>query len=265
MFWSAVLLVQVLHLGTLGQIVVEPPEDLFFAVTYRDFLPSACFYATRNDDIIAIQKDAWGNGREPVQDVQDHCDVLFDNNLIWQDAINSGLISGHPDFEADGQFINQALCTEGVEGVDFPTGTCIFQEGPEFSIIKPDLVVGDNGLAKPVYCKDGPEDRCGFVVSNNEVNQTQTQKKFFDLWYNDDLTFNKRIGQKLRLGLVDPVNGRYQFDSGQEADGVNDARDGEIDAPEFGDLNLRHFGPLDRFKKYIQSCFEPCFRKAFFV
>lgn len=240
-------------------------EDLVFSVTYRDFLPATCSFNvnlrfSEQQDVEQVELAAWNVSNPPSR--PGTC-ALYSFAIESEDIANiveinrqlaTSEISGHPDFEALGQAENSIQCQEGIfEGVDFPVGTCIFlppdengliEKDPFLSIVSDMLVVGSNGLPKPEYCsnQDGDETRCGFVRGTGK--QAQTQKKFFDTWFNDNLAFNKRIGQNLVLKADQNESGIFVFNSSTDAD-----------SPGEDDLALLHFGPLDRFKVYVYYFF----------
>lgn len=59
------------------------------------------------------------------------------------------------------------------------------------------LEVNHAGLPKMVYCDSTPRSQCGVVTGITQA--TQSSKEYFDVWFNDDPKFNKRIGQDLFL------------------------------------------------------------------
>lgn len=216
----------------------ELAEELFFSVTYRDFLPSTCYFGLGSEALEAIQLDAWDISLEPSNE-DDTCGLLHDIQG-WRDNFLDQVVLGHPDFEAHSQLTSGQQCDNPNH---VPVGSCVVEDGPTGVVLLDDLENDDAGIPKPVYCLPGDEDRCGFVQSsanNGRSPQTQSQKKFFDLWYSvDDLRYSKRIGQRLAFLLVDAESGEYRFDS-----------DSDNDAPDFGeDTTPNFFAPLNRFKE----------------
>ena len=241
------LLVAKLSLGSCrprGTYRRQDTTELFFSVTYRDFLPSSCYYAFDDDDLEQIQKDAWEVNIEPELSSQARC-ALLAANTGWESSLLNREILGHPDFEPAEQMTNANQCQSGNNGANFPRSTCRDEPGAgdDAAIIKEELAIASSGLPKPIYCKDEPNSRCGRITDDpggGRSGFTQTRKEYFDLWYSiDDPRYSKRIGQRLKLTETsDP--GVFKFDSKEDND-----------APDFGDTTLNFFGPLDRFKTYF--------------
>lgn len=220
------------------------PGVVSFLVTYRDFLPSSCMYITNNDDLIAENVEAWNNDRQIT--TRNTCD-LYKNVSILEQALDEGLIVGHPDMNANNQKVSQnEICDDS--GL-LPIASCRFEDGQPLNQAMLNLTdfVDKSGIPKPAYCKSDPEGRCGFIGEENvqvsianKLVETQTSKKFFDLWFEDNLAYNKRIGQRLDLKQQTLANGSlsnsFNFSNA------------DSDDPEREDLSEDFFGPLGRFK-----------------
>eukprot|EP00924_Labyrinthula_sp_SR-Ha-C_P001076 augustus_masked-scaffold_7-processed-gene-12.52-mRNA-1 protein AED:1.00 eAED:1.00 QI:0/-1/0/0/-1/1/1/0/899 len=207
-------------------------DELFFSATYRDFLPSACYFQLENTTLEGIQKAAWDTTSDPSN--LGNCAELQANDA-WKKLFLSGFIRGHPDFETINQGLIVPRCSQGgvAPGINFPTGSCRVQHGDLAPMLKDFLEPNHAGIPKPVYCQSEPNSQCG---KYNNGRSTSSNKFYFDLWYSDDLMYNKRIGQRLRL--KESGDNRFIF------------ANGDNDAPDFGtDPNTNFFGPIDRFKR----------------
>lgn len=226
------------------------PEQIVLFATYRDFLPIQCLLNTNNgkNEIDA----AWSPRDFEDLNNENACAVLEAANTggAFDPAIANRDISGHPDFEASGLFRNSNDCdaVNPVTKLHFPNGTCVFEEGELgalASIVSNDLIEGENGLLQIQYCTDvdGDDSRCGFYSNNNNVGdvvQTQSTKGNFDKWYKDDLSVNRRIGQRLFLKPKEGTESTFAF--APEDDEASDF-------PEENLVNGIFFGPIDRFKE----------------
>ncbi|GBG30213.1 Protein psiR [Hondaea fermentalgiana] len=108
----------------------------------------------------------------------------------WTQGLWNGTIKSHPDFEAAEKSKVSGLtnCTKG--GQNF--GTC----NDLSNLIKSELEIATSGLPKVVYYNSTYNSRCGCHVDGL---CTTSRQQYFSSWYNDDPTFNKRVGQKLVL------------------------------------------------------------------
>jgi len=233
--------------------------EAVFKITYRDFLPAACYYARvggqynlTNTNLLNV---AWSQpvttnpGSDPLSD-KSHCDPQMSDFWI-ENWLDPGFIRGHPDFQSNGVKSSFDRCrTANVfnKCTNFPVCTCEEEYAHDASVINRTLVPHHSGLMKPEYCFGSNDQRCGYmyvrtgfsasdigVVPLNSKHYTQSSKDYFDLWYHDNIVYNKRVGQKLRLRDVGA--NKLEFDS-----------DSDNDMHEYGDdLNLNFFGPMDRF------------------
>eukprot|EP00924_Labyrinthula_sp_SR-Ha-C_P003002 snap_masked-scaffold_58-processed-gene-0.54-mRNA-1 protein AED:1.00 eAED:1.00 QI:0/-1/0/0/-1/1/1/0/908 len=195
-------------------------KELYFSVTYRDFLPSACLFKLGDEkklNGLEIFKDIWeinkyGSMSEISSAAKSRCDVLLlsteDNK--FKSALEEGEISGHPDFELQFFVTASQPCSW-----DFPSRSCI-NEGNRTNIglVKSYLIPSHAGIPKPVYCSD--TERCGlqdYRVYNQKSDNlyTQSNKEYFDLWYRDNRTFNRRVGKTLKLSSEDGIS--FVYDS----------------------------------------------------
>mmetsp|Transcript_7635 Transcript_7635/g.13367 ORF Transcript_7635/g.13367 Transcript_7635/m.13367 type:complete len:920 (+) Transcript_7635:63-2822(+) len=221
--------------GAAGQL----PSTLRYFMTVRDFLPSHCLsesdykavwdtangfnYAGLTDEEYAQGVDlsqqtladrGFNNNAYPNIDGVDMKDIVtMDKYCPYFDFMRSGEVSGHPDFETDRATLKGGPtdCYFGGERTD----SC----GTTFSsLVSPSQIKLSNGLFKVQYCPDGSEDqrdgKCGFAGSGFVA----TTKEFFDLWYNDNSKYNKRVGIPLDLKLINVDTRLYQFNSVDEND-----------------------------------------------
>eukprot|EP00924_Labyrinthula_sp_SR-Ha-C_P007620 augustus_masked-scaffold_42-processed-gene-1.8-mRNA-1 protein AED:1.00 eAED:1.00 QI:0/-1/0/0/-1/1/1/0/908 len=218
-------------------------STLNFAITIRDFLPSACLHQL-NDASEQVYKDAWEIDDTEFgalsNEATSRCELIIDagNNDAaagYRELLEAGVISGHPDFESQ-NVISQALPCDTVNLI--PVGSCLDEatgeDGQQTQVVGDTVLIAPSGLPKPPYCNsDGS--RCGEQISrpsgsggNSQVVGdlvfTQSQGEFFESWYNDDRKYNRRFGTTIELSSDDDVV--FEFDS--DDDGF--------------------FGPLNQFK-----------------
>jgi len=159
--------------------------------------------------------------------------VPGDRFCPYWDFLRNRTIEAHPDFETGSTFFGAGPSRCYFAGVDVndlaPTFLSIDpvtgcedrtsppstedEEGDVNIAIRPFMKRASSGLPKLVYCSDGDDDRCGeHLRSGSRQGQfTNSRKKFFEMWFNDDKRYVKRIGDV--LSLTDIGGGRFEFAS----------------------------------------------------
>lgn len=257
-----------LVLCSLLAVQAQEREPLVFQITYRDFLSGTCMfkYGFEEEYRKAFGDDActaqtyftynYGTGNCPCGSGLclnpsggiDYC-TFMDN---WEPYFLNASISGHPDFDfGNAHLLTGARCGD----VNFPAGSCR-DKAPFFDGKTPDptrlpivnstLVVNHAGLPKMEYCDSAPRSQCGVVTGTTKA--TQSSKEYFDVWFNDDPKFNKRIGQDLFLVNRPAGSATFSYQSGTNSIPNDDENAQFADIFDLSKQRNNFFGPLDRFK-----------------
>jgi hypothetical protein len=161
-------------------------DALRYKTTIRSFLPSFCA-SKKSDFYDAWQYDenGWNRHWKLLENRRSSCAYVA--------GLNSGEISGHPDFNAGGS-----------KGLTL---------GLSLGTVRKNVKFAPSGLPKPQYCTDDENKRCGTLLST-------TGPKTFDAWFNDDAKYNKRVGFELPLRKLECSQApdgsercKYEFDS----------------------------------------------------
>ncbi|GBG30214.1 Protein psiQ [Hondaea fermentalgiana] len=233
--WRAALQALMLAALTALSAGFQAPDTLTYRLTLRDFLPSHCIGSTEYEEL--YEYAAYTGMRDSVyEDYQASAipDTFFADNLsvamnltsnfgpsnwggpdykvvqvnrycpYWTQGMSNGTIKPHPDFEqaALSQVNGPPRCYKG--------GAFVGCSGIS-SVIMPAMEIATSGLPKIVYCDSAHNSRCGCNADQSLC--TTSRQQYFSSWYNDDPTYNKRVGQKLDLTL-DELDGLYKFTSG---------------------------------------------------
>jgi len=249
--------------------VTEATIVLTYRTTVRDFLPATCMFLNNNDDIEQKFFTAWDTSISKPAD--DTCDDLGPG---WTARMDNEEISGHPDFQTDGNpRSNGQRCLNEARGI--PVGTCkygglttggcgnncgVFRANDTLAILVGEyLETADSGIPKAPYCDE--VERCG---RRSTGNYQASNKEYFDMWFNDNKVHNKRIGGIIPLIdhpteddvlIYDSLNHNENFQFVDES-----LFDGRRGSDERRDSN---YGPLDRFKSTrFAPEYEPFFINA---
>lgn len=217
---TATAMAIVAFVGSLG--TVDAQSSITYTMTIRDFMPSGCLQESE-------YLSAWGSGNtfggiqddwfSTYTDVADLESDTSESSQFWipypygtswsmvgnycpyWDSLRVGDIKGHPDFEVYGGFntyVNGPSCVRGtIDSCESINAT-----------VKNNTITATSGLPKVQYCSDDGS-RCGCSSSGRCTMSNGTN---FKSWYNDDSTYNKRVGLKLQLDYQSS-SGEYVFDA----------------------------------------------------
>jgi fibro-slime domain-containing protein len=198
-------------------------EQLVYRLTIRDMLPAICMNNS-------AYMDAWGGlGDNPLNTLTatDYTGDTLSGNLTVSGSqfksricpyfkwMRTGVISGHPDFEASTKQYVDGIVNSG--SCAAPT-TC-WKVNTQPIVDLGGLVTDAAGLRKLQSCaapdKDG---RCGAQLgATSPAKYGAAKKEFFSSWYSDSAKYSKRIGA--RLALTRDPQGLYVFDSATSSGG----------------------------------------------
>lgn len=168
-------------------------QSLSYALTVRDFLPQQCSKLRSNADF----------------DVDFSFNNGIDSRCPYQADLAAGTISGHPDFDRSANALSIPNYFRSEHFVNGNEGYIISGSGGNADhekTVEEYTEIAPSGIPKPVYCTGNTLAgfngtlRCGLFKRNNgNFAFATTNKTFFDMWFNDNIRYNRRVGVPLDL------------------------------------------------------------------